>query len=588
MSVIQANQPEVRYLKRKALEEESRIIGNALRDQIRQYGIDCVYYKLSSTGWTTFKNIVDQNTVLKHAYGYDDKPDYTMSAHMVTYADVQQDIFLLNKIGVNPNAEIDFSFDRVDFACALAEKCGQLKEYKIDQVEVICELPDVETGFVENNGRKFYLSAHEFPFEIGIGHVQPMYTCGMLSGYFQAKIPPYKYISGKAETRKRTIICDPYEHTEFNVQFSTNSDLYRSLKYKIEHDDCLETLIYLTYKVLRIQKEPGIFVNQLSGYVHGSVLYYDIDQLGKYAELIHPAIGDVIEIDFPDDKNREKYEITDCYDKQLTQDGINPLLHKYIWKCKARRFINSYEDAVPESDADDRVEEMKKFNMFVNEQVAEKISMYDELSGDIKEDSAYGGYSGVIDEYDKQAPDVKYDKYDFIDDGTAVDLIRFACGSRLVTNGYDLIFMNAAGEFFQIATNSIELPSHHAMFEQQLRWLKATDSEVVFVNVEGESHMIAVDIEATEDELEFCLNSLFDKTLDIQKRENDDDTRLKALDAGPLNQNDQNFYKFKGTRTYMWSDGKHLYVKLASNKQLYQIDGHTNEDDSVLSSWFKK
>lgn len=35
------------------------------------------------------------------------------------------------------------------------------------------------------------------------------------------------------------------------------------------------------------------------------------------------------------------------------------------------------------------------------------------------------------------------------------------------------------------------------MFEQQLRWLKATDSEVVFVNIEGESHAIAVDIEAT-------------------------------------------------------------------------------------------
>lgn len=110
-----------------------------------------------------------------------------------------------------------------------------------------------------------------------------------------------------------------------------------------------------------------MFVNQLSGYVHGSVLYYDVDQLGKYAELIHPAVGDIIEIDFPDDKNREKYEITDCYDKQLTQDGINPLLHKYIWKCKARRFVNSYEDTVPESEADDRAEEMKKFNSLVDE-----------------------------------------------------------------------------------------------------------------------------------------------------------------------------------------------------------------------------
>lgn len=37
----------------------------------------------------------------------------------------------------------------------------------------------------------------------------------------------------------------------------------------------------------------------------------------------------------------------------------------------------------------------------------------------------------------------------------------------------------------------------------------------------------------------------------------------------------------------MWSDGKHLFVKLASNKQLYQIDGYINEDDPVLSSYIK-
>jgi hypothetical protein len=35
MSVLQSQHNELRYLKRKGLEEESRIIGNALRDQIR-------------------------------------------------------------------------------------------------------------------------------------------------------------------------------------------------------------------------------------------------------------------------------------------------------------------------------------------------------------------------------------------------------------------------------------------------------------------------------------------------------------------------------------------------------------------------
>ena len=56
--------------------------------------------------------------------------------------------------------------------------------------------------------------------------------------------------------------------------------------------------------------------------------------------------------------------------------------------------------------------------------------------------------------------------------------------------------------------------------------------------------------------MEFCLNSLYDKSLD---------------DGIPLNENGQNFYKFKGTKTYMWSDGLHLYAKLATTHRLYKI-----------------
>lgn len=569
MSVIQSTQKEVRYLKRKSLEEESRIVGNALRDQIRQYGVDCIYYKLSSTGWLNFKDVIDKNTILKRAYGYDMNPNYTLSAHMITYADAQQDIFLMNKIGVIPNPEIDFHFDKIDFACALATKCGQYKEYVIDEDKVCIQVPDVDDS----------ISSHLSAYDL-------RYHCDMLSGVCRVFFDNYEY------DKEYTIVCDPYEHTDFNVSFPANSDLYRSLKYTIENDDYLETLIYLTYKVIRIKQAEDLSVNLLSGYLHGSILFYDIESIGKYVELIHPMVGDIIEIDFPDDKNREKYEITDCYDKQLTQDGISPLLHKYIWKCKARRYINSYEDDTPQTDADDRVDEMHSFNKLIDEQVAKDISVYDKIGEhevdeydpeigktkkaivDVNEDSAYGGYDVPIEEYDKQAPTPRYDKYDFVDDGQAIDLIRFKVGSRLLTNGYDLIFMNRLGAFYQITTNSIPLPSEHCMFEQNLRWLKATDSEIVFINVEGESQAIAIDLEATQGQLELCLNSLFDKSLDVGK---------------PKNENDQNFYKFKGTRTYLWSDGEHLYAKLASNKQLYQVDGHIDKplsdyiDDTIVN-----
>ena len=48
MSVIQDKLSELRYLKRKNLEEESRVVGNYIRDIIHSYGIDCNFYKLKS------------------------------------------------------------------------------------------------------------------------------------------------------------------------------------------------------------------------------------------------------------------------------------------------------------------------------------------------------------------------------------------------------------------------------------------------------------------------------------------------------------------------------------------------------------
>lgn len=35
-----------------------------------------------------FKTIVDQNTVLRHAYGYEEEPDYSISAKMISYLEI--------------------------------------------------------------------------------------------------------------------------------------------------------------------------------------------------------------------------------------------------------------------------------------------------------------------------------------------------------------------------------------------------------------------------------------------------------------------------------------------------------------------
>ena len=103
-----------------------------------------------------------------------------------------------------------------------------------------------------------------------------------------------------------------------------------------------------------------------------------------------------------------------------------------------------------------------------------------------------------------------------------------------------------------MTTNSKELPLRHAYFEEGLRWLKASNSQIVFVNIEGESTCLACDDECGNAEAEICINDL----------------HLKTLDIGDINIENDNLYKFKETRSYLWTDGKHLYAKLQSNNSL--------------------
>jgi len=59
MSVLQSTQKELRYLKRKNLEQEATIVGNYYRDIIRSYGIDCIYWKLDTGKFDELRRIID-------------------------------------------------------------------------------------------------------------------------------------------------------------------------------------------------------------------------------------------------------------------------------------------------------------------------------------------------------------------------------------------------------------------------------------------------------------------------------------------------------------------------------------------------
>lgn len=492
-----------------------------MRDIIRSYGVDCIYSKLNTSCFENYKGIVDKNLILTRAYGYNLNPDYHCTARMITYMEVGQDILQLQKYGLNPNTDVDFYFDSTDFACALATQCGQYQEFKINEKEVSCEVGDFPFAFFDT------------------------YECGLLSGQLSV------VLSALEAGDEDCIPCHHFQESGFKIHFPANKDLYKSLQHRMKSEDQLKTQVLLDYTVTEEDTEdPDTGEVQtkkiLHGKIHGGVLFYNLSKVGKYIDKIHPEVGDIVTIDFPDEANPERYEVTDCYEKSLQSDGISPLLHKYIWKCKARRYVNNYDD-FPENEADKQQEEKQQLEKVIDEEVNKSIEGYRD-----DEDAAYGGYDlpDIDNEYDAQLIDeMKHYKHIYVDDGSSMDILKFACGSKLVTTGYELLFVDAKGDAYQITTEDHPLAVAASYFEESLRFLKATKDLLMFVNIEGTPYKIIEDEASTDGKIEICLNSMYEKTIDP---------------AAHRNHNGQNFYIFKESRTVLWATPRHLYCKLAS------------------------
>lgn len=525
MAIRQSDIEEIRYIKRKNLEQEAKILGNMYRDQIHAQGIDCLYYKLDKTLMHTYKNVVDDNNLLFHAYGYIHNPSYSLSTYMIVHADVDNDVFNLNKFGLVPNMDLTFTFDRLDFACALAPKFGQYKEYEISAVQLCCTTqPD------------YPIIVNETIFQ-NIGYTEiSSEVSAVLSDLSPGEHEAYCNIVGKG-----------FAQTKFPV----NDDIYASFMHRILNDDDIVTCFKLRYEVTN--DVPDIY--QIEGSITGSFLFYDVFDLRKYYDILHPDVGDIVTIDFPDGKSREQYEITEAVDKNLATDGINAFLHKYVWRCKARRYINSYEH-MENNEANDQLEEIMKYDAATKEEITKQISKYKELApgSAVTEDDVYGGYdNNDAPNYDKQKANINESSKPYIPDGMAECIIEFSSRSKLTTDGYDLWFINAAGEATQLSLNKssaqqLSLDTQHA----EIEWLKANDQNIVFNSLDGKSFMLALDEEAKPQEQQICLNSLFDLTFTDEK---------------PIkNKNGQNFYKFKNCRTLLFATETSLFCHLPVGK----------------------
>jgi len=375
------------------------------------------------------------------------------------------------------------------------------------------------------------------------------YYSDILSGRFSVKIPPYHMLSGRLsnETEENTLMCRPFEHGDVDVSFPVNDAIYQSFNHVMDSKDYVDQMLFLTYKIRRIMTSWGErFV--LHGKLHGSILFHDLTKVGKYLDMIHPEVGDIVTIDFPDELNRQQYEITDCYDKNLGNDGINPLLHRYIWKCKARRYVNSDEEFPEQNEGNEQWKEKIDFIDKANEDVVKQIAEYDDTAND----DVYGGYERKDEKYDKEEVDKdNFSDMEFIDDGQYIQIFRFHDSSKLLTDGYELFFVDGDGNGHQITLVEDVHQCKENLVASGLQYIKSTEDALYFINFEGKIQKICEDEDITRGEIQNCLNSLVDVTYD--KKDNNEDG--------------DHYYKFNNSNTVLMSLNGILYCRLGNSSR---------------------
>lgn len=84
-----------------------------------------------------------------------------------------------------------------------------------------------------------------------------------------------------------------------------------------------------------------------------------------------------------------------------------------------------------------------------------------------------------------------------------------------------------------------------------IQYLKSTDNALFFINFDNKCCKICEDPEITQGEIEMCINSLIDTTLDGRDH----------------NKPGQHFYKFRESKTVLISMENNLYCRLGNDKR---------------------
>ena len=329
------------------------LLRNYYDNMIRMNGVDLAYFRKYNTffkeGEENHSNII---------YGEDTTAEYYLSADVRAFLNISKQDFAFNMMGYEAMEEIEIFISIEDFRARFTSLVGTVS---------------TELFYVPVHGD---LLTNEY---FGVIDVPEFYA------EFYGTLPDdTRYLTNVyPETKERAM------NSQFFKSLARISNLYPLT-------GSLEGWLYP-------EEERGY---KLSGYLSGNLSYHTFNNIEDSPGWdIAPQVGDFFK--FKAGEIEEEYEINQVIDRQLTnQNGINPLMGKYIFICKAVRRNSSHEEINPtniekipgEDLIDNLINDIQQDNI--------ELPVYTESSNDKnqnimasgiynypnKEDETYGGY----------------------------------------------------------------------------------------------------------------------------------------------------------------------------------------------------
>lgn len=338
----------VQYLYQKNLQAEQRLQAGYFRDLINAYGVPVVYLRNNIDYYDT-----PSGSTANYIYNESPTSQYTVSGIMNVFLKVDNDSPVLRRFGIETANTSEIYFMKDDF-----------KEQFRDLVGI--PTANVFTSYVSGNIINY----------TGLiqGDVVDNELYGMTSG--NSIVSTTGNVSGLYNFGFKTYPI-PY-----------NNDLAKTESYT-------ERLVYGNLS--------GIITGNIdisgNGFVDGNVsgvLNYRLSKTNDNWEQITPRVGDFFRLyEFDQSiQNFEEYEITEILDKELTSQGLNPLLKRYIWRCSIVKRDPSHEIINNNTQKEKFTPNFMEFNN-IKENISNEIFNYNTEDAGIDKkgmDSVYGSY----------------------------------------------------------------------------------------------------------------------------------------------------------------------------------------------------